>query len=440
VYAVGFFFALRIRPADVARGLTACRAGLFGRTRAAALPLAAMLALPAVLYGQGPSEPPATVPVRFGPIALAPTLSLTNLGWDSNVFNQRSDANPQEDMVAVVRPELRAWMRLGRGRLSGRSTVDFVYFHENRNERSIDADEEARLELPFARLMPYASARWARVRQRFGYEIDQRVRRHEDAQVAGLEVRVGPRTSFDVNARRSRLKFANQPSFNDPFIAEFYDYTSHGAAITARQRLTPLTSLTVTADVHRDYFDLHPERDTNSFRVSTGVEFKPFALISGRAYAGWQRVELVTAGSPPFTGAVAAADLAYTLLGATRFSVQATRDISYSAIQGQHAYLLSGATASVSHRFGGRWDIGARAGRYRLSYGVFAPLGDGSGVVPVVSNDRETVTEYGGDIGFWLGSDTRMAVNVSRSNRGSTVADRREYERTQAGMSLEYRF
>ena len=98
----------------------------------------------------------------------------------------------------------------------------------------------------------------------------------------------------------------------------------------------------------------------------SGFDFKPFALISGRAYAGWQRVEWSRPDPQRFTGVVASMDLAYTLLGATRFAVRAQRDVSYSAMQGQHAYLLSGGTVSVNHRLSGRWDVGARVGRHRI--------------------------------------------------------------------------
>ena len=56
--------------------------------------LGGMLLVPPVLYGQGvpsPGEPPASVPVRLGPVALAPAVTLTNVGWDSNLFNLPSD-------------------------------------------------------------------------------------------------------------------------------------------------------------------------------------------------------------------------------------------------------------------------------------------------------------------------------------------------------------
>jgi hypothetical protein len=396
----------------------------------------------ATVYGQGSaSEPPTSVPVRLGPVALAPTLTLSNLGWDSNVFNQPSNLDPPDDVTAVLTPEVQAWVRLGRARLSARGNVAFVYFRDHENEGSVDFDEEARLEMPMARLRPYVAGRWARARQRFSYEIDQRILRHENSQLVGTEIRVGSRTSFDVNARRNRLEFDDQPSFGEPLVTEFYDYTSDGIGLTLRQQLTPLTSFAITGGAHRDRFDMHPERDTDTVRVSAGVELKPFALISGRAYAGWQRVELTAPGSSPFTGVVASVDLAYTLLGATRFAVQAQRDISYSAIQGQHAYLLSGVTLLIDHRLDGRWDVGARVGRHRLSYGVFTPTGDPDAPPPPLSAaDREIVTQYGGEIGFRFGPDTRTAINVSHSTRVSTVTTGREYERTQVGLSIDYRF
>ena len=389
-----------------------------------------------------PSEPPATVPVRFGPIALAPTLTLANVGWDSNVFNQQTDVDSPDDFIAIVRPEVRAWMRLGRGRLSGRSAVDFAYFERYQHERSIDPDVEARLDVPFTRVMPYVAGRWVRAKQRFGFEIDERIRRHEDSQLVGVDVRVGPRTSLDLSGRRNRLKFEGESVSDDPLVSEFYDYTSHGAALAVRRQLTPLTSFTVTADGHRDRFDLDPERDTDSLRFTAGFEFKPFALISGRAYAGWQRVDLTAPGSPPFTGTVASVDLAYTLLGATRFGVQFQHDLSYSAIEGQHAYLLSGVSVSVNHRLGGRWDVGARIGRHRLSYGVFAPLDDAVGGSPpsLTPADREIIEQYGGEIGYRFGPDMRVAVDVGHDHRRSTVTAGREYQRTRAGMSLDYRF
>jgi hypothetical protein len=407
--------------------------------------LAGMLGLPAALYGQGnaaPVDPPKSVPLHLGPVALAPTLSLVNVGWDSNVYHLPVDADVEDDFTMIARPEVQAWLRLGRARAHGRSIWDFAYFRDHPSERSVDMGHEGRLLLPLTRVTPYVSGRWVSARQRTGFEIDERTRRHEVGGDAGVDLRLLSRTNVDIAVRRSRVEFDRTNVSGDSLVSEFDDYTSRGVGVTVRQQLTPLTSLAVTVDRYQDRFDLVPERDSNSLAIASGLEFKPFALISGKAYAGWRRFELVQPGSPPFEGFVASVDLAYTLLGATRFAVEGIRDISYSAMQGQHAYLLSGATASVNHRLSGRWDIGARIGRHRVSYGLFA-LTDEPGAEPPAANvnsDQEINVQYGGEVGYRVVPEMRVGFDLGHSNRRSTVVSSREYERTYATMSLNYQF
>ncbi len=400
---------------------------LFGK--GSAVGLAALLLVPTVLYAQvevDPGGPPESVPVRLGPLALAPELSLTNLGWDSNVFHQAVGGETTGDFTATFRPEVRSWLRLGRARFQGRSSVDFVYFQDLTSERSIDMSHDGRLELPLSRITPYFSGRWVQAKQRFGYEIDPRLRRHEDGQIAGVDVRLGSRTSAGVSVRRGRVRFDGTEGVDDPLFSDFYDYTSRGAAVELRRDLTPLTSMTVRLDGHQDQFDVAPQRDSKSVAVSSGVEFKPSALLSGSAFVGWRRFELESVGQKPFEGLVTLIQLGYTLMGATRIAVSAQRDISYSTLHLQHAYLLTGVRPSVSHRLGEAWDVGAHVGRYRLSYGLFE-LQDGSPAQGLETGDRrEIVTEYGGEVGYRLGPGTRIGVGITRYHRDSTVGINRE--------------
>jgi hypothetical protein len=198
----------------------------------------------------------------------------------------------------------------------------------------------------------------------------------------------------------------------------------------------------VTVDRRRDRFDLGSERDSNSLGISSGLEFKPFALVSGRAFVGWNRVELLGTGAPSFRGLVTSVDLAYTLLGATRLTVQAERGLSYSAMRDQHAFLLAGVKGSIVRRMGANWDIGGRVGRHRASYGFF-DLSSQQGSVAQSSAPRrehEIFREYGGQLGYLVGPDTRIALDVVRYRRRSTLDASRQYNVTRAGMSLTYRF
>jgi len=403
--------------------------------------LLAVLGIPGALLAQiapVPAEMPAEVPVRLGPIALAPAFRLMNVGWDSNIFNREGLIDPPGDFTAVARPELQAWIRLGKARVTGHTAYDFVYFKDHASERSVDWNNDVRLDLPLAQFAPYVLGRWIRGKQRFGYEIDQRTLRHDELAIVGVAIRQNAPTSFDISGRRGRLTFDHSESLER--VTDFYDLTSHGLAFTLRRRLTPLTSITATVDRQEDRFDLQPDRDSESLRVFVGADFKPFALISGTAQAGWQRLRLVQPGSPNFEGFVGNAQLAYTLLGVTRFSVQAERTPTYSAIQGQHAYVLAGGRLSVLHQLGNGWDAGGRIGRYHLTYGVFSPSGPAGPPATAADGNRETVHEYGGEIGYRIGSKLRVAFDASWEHRRSTIYAVRAYDRTLLVTSLSYEF
>ncbi len=408
--------------------------------------MAGFLLQSTVVYGQVssiPGEPPESVSLRLGPLALAPAVTLSNLGWDSNVFNRREDQNPVGDFVLTVRPEVRGWLQLGRARVTGRGAFAYSYFLKHPHERSMDPSYEGRVDVPLARLVPYASAGWVDARERFGFEIDDRTRRHEENLAAGAVVRLGSRTSFDASAGRSRLEFTQTESVLDPLITNFYDHTSEWMSFTVRRELTPLTSLVVTAHGNRDRFDLDSVRDNDTFGFSSGLEFSPFALISGRAFVGWNRVELVAPGGTSFTGLVTSVDLGYTLLVSTRFTIQAQRDLSYSAIRGQQAFVLTGVKGSVVRRMGANWDIGVRTGRHRASYGlfdyVFTQAGDAAQSVGV-GQDEEIITEYGGQLGYLLAPGMRVNFDVARASRRSTIDAGRQYNVMRAGLSVTYRF
>ena len=348
--------------------------------------------------------------------------------------------NPESDFTATVRPELQAWLRVRHLRLEGRSAFAFLYFRDHPEEGSVDTDQQGRVSLVLNRITPYISGTWIRARERFGLEIDERVNRHEDSQTAGVEVRLGARTSVDVAGHRGRAELNRTSNEDNPLLSDFYDNTWHSIGVTVTRQLTPLTSVVVTADRYQARFDLNPKRDSNSLAISSGLEFKPFAVISGKAYVGWRQFDVAAPESPTFTGLTTSVNLTYTLLDATRFTVEAERDLSYSVLPGQHAYLLSGVRASVTHRLDGPWDVGGTASRHRLSYGLFDL--EEPGVAPPepgLSGDQEIVRHYTGEIGYRI-ENTRLAFTVGHQNRRSSVAAARQYGRTYASMAVTYGF
>jgi hypothetical protein len=404
--------------------------------------LCVMLWMPSTSYAQGatnPVDPPESVPFHLGPVALAPTLSVTNLGWDSNVFYQ-PDAEAVGDFTATTNPRVLGWMRLGRARVRGRANLNLVYFQDYPSQGSLDSDYEGRFDLVLTRLTPYVSATWVSAKQPTGFEVDERIRRYEKNVTAGVGLEMGPRTNLDLAVRRQRAEFDDQGDFQDPLVSEFDDYTSQGVSASLGHDFTPFTSLVVNVDGHEDRFDDAPERDTNSVGIGSGVEFQPFAMISGHAYVGWQRIQMVNVDSPSYEGLTATVNLAYTLLGATRFNLEAQRDVEYSAVRNQQAYLLAGLRVSVSHRFSETWDAGARVGRYHLTWGLFEDSGTPVVPGPQPNTYAEDVTLYRGELGYRVGPHMRVAFGLYQQQRESSVDSARGYRQTLAGMSINYEF
>ena len=96
------------------------------------------------------ADPPQSTPMRLGPLALAPSIAVTNLGWDSDVFQEGGES--AGDFTATTTPQVQGWMRLGQARIRGRGAVAFTYFQTYASERSTDTDFAVRLDWRLARV------------------------------------------------------------------------------------------------------------------------------------------------------------------------------------------------------------------------------------------------------------------------------------------------
>jgi len=369
--------------------------------------------------------------MRIGPLALTPSIAVTDVGIDSNVFNEWD--NPKSDFTTTIRTQADAWLRLGRTRLSGRGTLWYQYFGQYASERALNTDDMLRFDLPLTRFTPWVSGSYLDVRDRPGYEIDARARRNERAPSAGIDFHLSRKTIIGVSAKQTTIRYASDEVYLGTQLSTAFnrDVTTIGGSV--RYRLTPLTTIVFQAENETQRFQYSKVRDANGLRLLPGVEFNPFALVSGRAYVGYRRLDFVSPVMPDFTGLVASIDLSYTLLGATRFAVGASRDVQYSFEARVPYYVLTGGVASISQHLFGNWDVTARAGTQRLAY---QSLGS---TLPPGSNWTDTVNQFGGGIGYRLGRDLRVGLNVDQYRRRS-VFYQREYKSLRIGTSVTYGF
>ena len=397
--------------------------------RKCVLALACTCAAPAAVQAQTVDDPVERARIQFGPLGLTPSVSLTNVGVDSNVFNTFDD--PRRDFTFTFSPQVDLWFRAGRSRLAVASRADLVYFNRYASERSLDGDVDARWEIRGNRLTPWIGGGYSRGRQRVGYEIDVRSRRVTEEAAAGVELRVASKTRITVNAQRTKYKYDADALFFGTNLQEVLNHRTESAGVSYLQSLTVLTTFVVQADALRDRFDFSPQRNADSVRVQAGLDLGAGALIYGRGRAGFHKFKSVGGQLPPFSGLVASYAVGAAIKGRTRVEVSGERDIKYSYETLYPYYVLSGATVTVTPRLTDKWDVQGRLGAQWLAYRA-AP--GPAGIMPARTDEYGLL---GGGVGFHLGRDIRIGFNVDKERRSSPLQSR-DYKGYRIGSSVTY--
>ena len=373
--------------------------------------------------------------IHGGPFYVKPALLLKEIGVDTNVFNQAGEQ--RSDFTFTLTPQADVAVPIARRALiSATAGLDVVYYATYDTERSLDPQIRIRGEAYASRITLFAEDAYLNTRQRPNYEIDLRSRHLENDLVAGIKVHVTPKFSAEVGPRRAETRYDADAYFNGTYLQETLNRTTTGIVGAVRDQLTPLTSLGVKFDRLSDAFPYSPERDSRSYRIMPGVEFKPKALISGEAWVGYRSF---TADHPEilpqFSGLVADLGLSYTLLGSTTFGVSYHRDLTYSYEVQQPFFIENTVGASIRRALGGRYDAVVSADRHRYDY---RDLLTTPGLVRDLRTDTTWV--YGANVGYRLRRAARIGFGASYYTRGSNLVRFVQYNGLRFGATVNYGF
>jgi hypothetical protein len=377
-------------------------------------------------------DPRADARGHVGPFYFTPTVNVEEFGVDTNVFNS---ADEKKDFTVTVAPHADVWVPFARRALLTTSvTSDIVYYQNYSSERSVNPDVRVRGDVFLNRVTLFAESGYLNTRQRPNFEIDVRARREEQVLRGGVQVRVSPKLSLEMAARQQQLDFASDASFNDTNLQVTLNRKSRSVAPTVRYELTPLTTIAVRAEAGEDRFEFSPLRDSETLRVTPGVEFKAPALVTGTAYVGVRRFTTSSDSLPDFTGTVASASLTHTLQGATRFTFTADRDITYSYEALQPYFVVDGYGLTVRRQLVGRTDVTIGAQRYKYSYrDLVLP---GAGAFELDRVDRTTT--WTATFGYRLGQATRVGLGTFYRQRESNSNRFRDYDGFRFATTVDY--
>jgi hypothetical protein len=386
-----------------------------------------------VSYAQEPppSDPLETMPIRLGPLGLSPTVTITNFGIDTNIFNDSSD--PKSDFTMTVTPKVEGKLRNSRALWSGSLASGLVYFKRYSGERSIDYAADGRFDLDLDWLRPYALAKIEDTHQRLNAELDIRAPRSQTTAAAGARAVMSPKIGLVTDVRRSTVRFAEGVFFEGVPLSRTLNSDIFSVEGGLEVYLTPLTTFSVTASRQHDRFDLTPERDSDSFRVMPTIRMEAPAIIAGSLSVGYRQFTPLSPELPDYSGLVAIGSLTHTFAERTKVDLLLSRDVQYSFELNQPYYLTTGFRVTATYQIRDDLDVRLSGGRDRLEYRAEETVPDA--LPDVMRVDRSDILDAGG--GYRLRPNLRLGFDVEFARR---LSDRpgREYRRTRAFGSIAY--
>ena len=376
-------------------------------------------------------DPSEAAKYRIGGFRFTPFLAITDIGVDTNVYNEADSENPKQDTTATLGPGLEYWFRLGRARVAAKSDVTYTWFHQYSDQRSWNTDNAGTITLPLNRLSLFADGLYLHGRVRPGFEIDTRSMRTDSGYGGGLDMRVSAKSTVRVEAHARGLDFKDDEFFDGTNLSRALNRDSTTGAVSLRQALTPLTTFVVKTEYLEDRFVFASYKDANAVSVMPGFELDTLALISGKAFVGYRHYDALNPLVPDYSGLIGNVEATYHA-HATKFLGKFNRDISYSYETTQPYYLLTDVGIEVTQRITTRWDIVGDAGHQWLGYRQVD--------VGALAADDRTDRSYrvGGGTGYHLGEDARVGFSVEYYHRSSNTVDLRQYNGLRMGASLTY--
>jgi hypothetical protein len=380
-----------------------------------------------------PADPLETMPIRLGPLGLSPTLTVTNFGVDSNIFNDST--NPQSDFTITVTPRVQARLRTARVLWSGAIGTGLVYFKEFDAERSIDYEADGRVDADLNWFRPYALAKLQDTRERLNAELDVRAPRTQTTVGGGARAVLSSKMGIVFDLRHAGLEFAEGTSFEGVLLSQTLNSKTNIIEGGLEVYLTPLTTFSLTASRQTDRFDESPDRDADTFRIMPSVRMEAPAIIEGSLAIGYRKFTPLSADIPEYSGVVALGSISHTFVERTKVDLQLSRDVQYSFELNQPYYLTTGFRVVVTQQLREEIDVRLSAGRDRLDYRAEERVPDE--LPDDQRRDRSDVFDIGG--GYRFQPNFRVGLDVEFARRSSDRPDR-EYSRTRVFASMNYGF
>lgn len=372
--------------------------------------------------------------LRLGPFRLTPTVSVRDVGVDTNVFN--TAGHTEGDFTFTVAPQIEGRTTVRRSQVAFRYEPSFAFFATHPNERSLNHDLAGSGRVTLARLSLFGNGSYVNARGRANDEIDSRAQRMESTAEAGIGVTVFPKLTAQAAVRSSRYRFDEDALYQGTELATTLNRDTRGLSGSVVYALTPLTRIVASLEADEERFILSPIRDARVSGVHGTVQFNPRAVVSGMARVGYLRFRPASIAVPEFSGVVWSLDVGYRIRETTRVGVELDHRPSYSYDPNTPYYVSQVFGASLRQQLASRVDLELRArrGGYRYRRLLTSP--------PQSDSDPPAFIAHHESIGlnFLVSRSVTTSVAVAYWSRGWSGVSLLASNGLRVGMTTSYRF
>ena len=278
--------------------------------------------------------------VKYGPIAFTPAIVFST-GYDTNVYREPTGFADYETFAV---PQIEAWWKQPGFRARGFGAVELVHFRTNPGATNTQAG--ASIERLRSTVRPHFTFNHRRTNANpTGFEVGYKSLRLENSLIGGANINFSPRSELRATARSVVTSWDADAIYQSSNLREKLNRTTNSVSGGFAYKLTPLTAIGATTDVTGDRVMYSPERDGDTVRVSSIVEFAKPALLFGSAQVGYQHFTSPASGAANFDGIVGSANIGYGAPDGTLIKFYLNRDTQYLFDTSLAYYVLSSLNA-----------------------------------------------------------------------------------------------
>lgn len=418
--------------------------------------------------------------MHLGALSFRPSIALRDIGRDTNVF--LSSADPLNAWTATLSPAVKGAVRFGtRGFVTMNLGGDYVWFspvsvsvtQTNSTTGSTTTIRQRRDDLSHTNLITaikgnlvlrdlrlFASADYQRHEERPNNELDQRAKRTNLVQRAGVGYEYSPKTAVDFIVSRERVAYRDpdfqygvpEPDRNGNGTLDIRRYTLDDLltrnetteTLRLSQRIFGRTRLVLDAQAKRyNFLGTFPTRDVDGnlplvgsvrdaaeTRFSAGFEVDPGSVLSGSLRAGTIdfRPRLAPATDQNTTQAVWALNLNWRILSRVSLATGLDRELFFSTFSDNLYFRQDHLAVQCVYYLNRILGVEAGYDGYRLLYPTTSSVNGPSGTSIFQGRRRDEVRVLKGGLRFRVADRTFATLRVGTRRRTSNIPDSDDHQ------------